>query len=258
MRAAIFGDIHGNSIALDAVLADIGQQDVVDQYWLLGDYAAIGHDPVGSIERLSQLPNAILIRGNTDRMLCEDVAPDSEFDKLITEDPAKAKSSARLHASFAWSLGQVQQAGQLYWLSNLPLEYRAALPDGTQILLAHASPGTDTGPGLHPHHTDWELEERFGSDEADPIIVGHTHVPVDRQVSGKHLINASSVSNPFPPDLDAYYLILEADESGYSLRHHTVAYDRQRVIQTLEDLKHPGRDYIIGFMRGEDKADWMR
>lgn len=37
MRLAILSAIHGNSLALDAVLADIHAQGGVDGYWVLGD-----------------------------------------------------------------------------------------------------------------------------------------------------------------------------------------------------------------------------
>ena len=37
MRVAIFSDIHANSIAFDAVLADIAAQGGVDAYWALGE-----------------------------------------------------------------------------------------------------------------------------------------------------------------------------------------------------------------------------
>ena len=48
MRIAILSDIHGNSVALDAVLTDIATQGAVDAYWLLGDLVALGPDPVGT------------------------------------------------------------------------------------------------------------------------------------------------------------------------------------------------------------------
>ena len=34
MRLAILSDIHGNPLALDAVLADIARQGEVDEYWV--------------------------------------------------------------------------------------------------------------------------------------------------------------------------------------------------------------------------------
>lgn len=36
MRLAILADIHGNPIALDAVLGDIEERGGVDGYWALG------------------------------------------------------------------------------------------------------------------------------------------------------------------------------------------------------------------------------
>src|SRR5215470_15943264 len=67
MRLAIFSDIHGNPLALDAVLADIQRQGEVDVYWVLGDFAALGYDPVTPLERVTALPHASFTRGNTDR-----------------------------------------------------------------------------------------------------------------------------------------------------------------------------------------------
>ncbi len=259
MKVAIFGDVHGNSIALDAVLEDIEKQGGVDAYWLLGDYAAIGVDPVGCIQRIAKLPNTEFIRGNTDRIAREDLALSPPFfDAVENEDAAGVIKWAQAHVTFSWTLGAVQEAGLADWLRALPLEYRTTLPDGTKVLLVHASPGTDEGEGLHPHQSDEELEKLFAGDDADLIFVGHTHVAVDKQIAGKRLINASSVSNPFPPDLDANYLILEADETGHSIERHNVTYDREAVIRKAEELKHPGREYIIGFMRGTNQAHWMR
>ena len=55
MRIALLADIHGNAIALEAVLADIGREGGADAFWVLGDLVAIGPDPVGVLERLSTL-----------------------------------------------------------------------------------------------------------------------------------------------------------------------------------------------------------
>ena len=44
MRIALLSDIHGNPIALDAVLKDIEGRGGVDTYWILGDMVALGPD----------------------------------------------------------------------------------------------------------------------------------------------------------------------------------------------------------------------
>ncbi len=71
MRLAMLSDIHGNPIALDAVLDDIDSQGGVDEYWILGDHANQGYDPVGVMERLDRLPTKRCVSGNTDRYLVD-------------------------------------------------------------------------------------------------------------------------------------------------------------------------------------------
>lgn len=64
MKTALLGDIHGNAVALDAVLRDATDIEV-DSYVINGDLVAIGHDPVGVLERLTKLPNTVYLRTHT-------------------------------------------------------------------------------------------------------------------------------------------------------------------------------------------------
>lgn len=63
MAIGVITDIHGNSTALDAVLADAAGL-AVHAWHVLGDVVAIGPDPVGVVDRLQALPNAMFVRGN--------------------------------------------------------------------------------------------------------------------------------------------------------------------------------------------------
>jgi len=83
MRVVIFSDTHGNSIALDAVLADVERLGGVDAHWFVGDAAALGFDPVGTIQRLRDLPNLTAVRGNTDRETAHD--PDGLEDAFLAQ-----------------------------------------------------------------------------------------------------------------------------------------------------------------------------
>jgi len=74
-RIAILVDIHGNSIALDSVLADIESNGGVNEYWFLGDYVSIGFNPIGVLERITSIENASFIRGNTDRYILDNSLP---------------------------------------------------------------------------------------------------------------------------------------------------------------------------------------
>lgn len=256
MQIAIFGDIHGNSIALDAVLDDIKVNGGVDEYWLLGDYCAIGHDPIGCLERLANLPNAEFVRGNTDRYITIDLSLGEDFEEAL-ETPEKALKIAGAHQSFTWTQGAVTASGWLDWLKALPLEMRKTLPDSTEVLMVHASPGSDDSAGLHPKQDEDDLTTLFGQDSAGLIVVGHTHVAMDVRLQEKRLINTSSVSNPFPPDLNANYLILSSNEESYSVERYSVPYDHEAVIEQVQKIQHPAAEYIISFMRGSNIAAWM-
>jgi diadenosine tetraphosphatase ApaH/serine/threonine PP2A family protein phosphatase len=181
---------------------------------------------------------------------------------VVTEDlpvqPEKAREDSALlpqiieaARSFSWTRGYLSAAGWLDWLTNLPLEVRLTLPGGTRLLCVHASPGRDDGPGIQSKHSDGELEQRLAGCEADLVIVGHTHVPLDRQVGEIHVVNLGSVSNPVTQGLQATYVLLDANEHGYTIQLRRVDYDREAVIRAIEQSHHPTPSLLIGFMAGE-------
>ncbi len=249
MRLAILSDIHGNPIALDAVLADIQSQGAVDAYWVLGDFAALGYDPVTPLEKVTALSHARFTRGNTDRYVVTGDLP-VQPEKAL-EDPALLPQVIEAARSFSWTRGYVSAAGWLDWLTNVPLEVRLTLPDGTRLLGVHASPGRDDGPGIQYKQSDGKLEKRLAGCEADLVIVGHTHVPLDRHIGRIRAINLGSISNPVTSGLQATYVLLDADENGYNIQLRRVDYDREAVIRAIEQSHHPTPSFLIGFMRGE-------
>src|SRR5689334_14122474 len=153
MRIALLSDRHGNRIALDAVLHDIETQGGVDAYWVLGDLAAIGPQPVQVLERISQLPNVRVTRGNADRYTVTGERPSPTAEEVIA-NPALLPVFAEVAHTFAWTQGCLAATGWLKYLEDLPLEQYFQLPDGTRLLGVHSSPGSDHGDGLHPRQND--------------------------------------------------------------------------------------------------------
>jgi predicted phosphodiesterase len=257
VRIALLSDIHGNSLALDAVLADVARQGGVDAHWVLGDLAALGHDPAGVLERLSALPGVRIIRGNTDRYVATGERPAPTLAE-VQANPALAPTLLEITASFAWTQGVLSATGWLDWLGQLPLELRETLPDGTRFLGVHAAPGTDDGPGIPPDMRDADLDGVLTGCDADLICTGHVHWVQDRRVGGRHAVNPGSVSNPPAPDLRAAYAILHAEPSGYRLQPCHVEYDREAVVAAVQRLRHPGAAFIIRHMRGQSIPRWAR
>ncbi|GHO90174.1 hypothetical protein KSF_002220 [Reticulibacter mediterranei] len=249
MRLALLSDIHGNPLALDAVLADIQNQGEVDGYWVLGDFAALGYDPVTPLEKLVALPQASFTRGNTDRYVMTGDLPIQP--ERVLQDRTLLPQVIEAARSFSWTRGYLSATGWLDWLMNLPLEVRLTLPDGTRVLGVHASPGRDDGSGIQSTHSDNQLERRLASCEADLVLVGHTHIPLDRQVGKRRVINLGSISNPITPGLQATYALLDANEQGYRIQLREVDYDHEAVIKAIKSSRHPTPSFLIGFMRGE-------
>jgi putative phosphoesterase len=244
MKIALLADIHGNAIALEAVLADIEREGGADAYWVLGDLVAIGPDPVGVLQRLSALKGLRVIRGNTDRYVAFGDRPGPSIAE-VQADASLLKPLIQVANTFAWTQGMVTAAGWLPWLKELPLDFEMELPDGTRFLGVHASPGTDDGTGISPASSESEIETLFNNCEANLICVGHTHLPLDRRWGQMHLVNPGSVGLSRTPDLHACYAFLNAESEGYRVTHRRVAFDRQAVIDQLIRLAHPAREYII-------------
>ncbi len=251
MKIAVFGDIHGNYIGLDAVLQDIEGQGGVDAYWLLGDYCFGGPDPVGVLERLVNLHNATFIHGNGDRYLTNPSLlhpteiPMNQLNWLI-----------KMTRDQFWTIGALGQSQWLDWLAALPLEQRIILPNGIRSLLVHSFPGSDGDPGLNPNQSEEVVRSLFGAVEETLIFVGHTHILQDRHLDEKRIINPGCVGKPVGLDTRATYVILNVRETTYDVQRYYVTYDTEAVIQQLYDVSYPGADYMKQFYRGEYVPQW--
>ena len=242
-RLALFSDIHGNPIALDAVLRDIEDRGDIDGYCVLGDLVAIGYDPGGVLERLVALQNARFVQGNTDRYVVTGQRPYPSVAD-VEADPRLLPRLIEFAHSFAWTLGYVSASGWLDWLVHLQLEERLELPGGLRVLCVHVAPGQDDGAGLAPTLSDAQLDERVRGAGADLVLTGHTHLPMDRTVNGVRVVNVGSVSNPQTSDRRACYSILEANDTGYAVQHFRVEYDCQAVVDAIRRSRHPAGEYI--------------
>jgi predicted phosphodiesterase len=248
LQLGLISDVHGNLTALDAVLAD-GASLGVGSWWVLGDLAAIGPEPAEALERIANLPDVRLVRGNTDRYLvtgerpwphAADVAADESLGDLF----------AAVAASFSWTsetLGREWTA----FLADLPAGRHRRLRDGTTLHGIHASTTSDDGPGITPQASDEDLAAVLVGSAADVICGGHTHQATDRRVGHRRVVNLGSISNPITSDLRATYVVIDDDPEGYTLTHRRVAYDHDAVLTKLERSSHPEARYLASFQLGE-------
>ena len=248
VRIALVSDVHGNVLALDAVLYE-ARRDGIDAVWCLGDLVAHGPRPVEVVARLREAEGLVCVRGNTDRYVVT-----GDLSGMIPpidqpQSPEEFGVLADARESFAWTRGCLVGGGDIAWLDGLPLQHRLTLPDGTRVLLVHAAPGRDDGPGLRLAGSDAELAAAgFVNAESDLVLVGHTHVPGERRVADCHVVNPGSVSLPRTSDDRARWAVLEATTAGYTVEHRTTRYELGRVLEDLVGQRHPAAEWLTSKM----------
>ncbi len=200
MLAALY-DIHGNLLALEAVLADARACGA--RSWVLGgDFALMGPWPDETLERLRALDDARWLRGNADRWLVH--SGDAPGTDLMSGALSFCRERLRPEA--------VRQ------LVDLPSEL--VLEQGR---FCHASPASDMRSFAPEPGTD-EAELLAGVQERR-LVFGHTHLQFRRRsASGIELVNPGSVGLPFDGDVRAAYALF-GDDGTVHLRR--VAYDHE-------------------------------
>jgi putative phosphoesterase len=249
MSLGLVSDVHGNRVALEAVVAD-GRRCGVDRWWVLGDLAAIGPEPVETLELLVDLPDVSFVQGNTDRYVVTGQRPPPTI-AGVQADPQLRATFDAVERSFSWTREQLAPTGWLRWLADLELERREVLSDGTQLTGVHVLPGRDDGPGITPHRPESELREAFRDVDADIVAAGHTHQPTDRQIGSVRAVNLGSVSNPVTDDLRASFVIVHSDRHSSALEHRRVSYDRERFLSIVDRSGHPDGAFIASFQLGQ-------
>lgn len=190
-------DIHGNSVALDAVIAD-ARSAGVDRWWVLGDLVAMGPDPVGTLDRRSAHSTPRCGSSATRSYVLRGELPFPPADELELT-PKLVDRMVETAASFAWTKGSLD-ADAMAWLAESTDRHERTLADGTRVLAVHASAIRDDGPGVSPDRSDAELLALCPDLDADLVLAGHTHHVTDRVIGGTRFVNlaASAITSPTP------------------------------------------------------------
>lgn len=215
MRLAIFGDIHANLEALNAMLADAQAQGVTD-YVCLGDivgYAANPHECVEIVRGLG----CPVVKGNHDEQAS------------ITEDLAGFNPLAE--EAINWTRKQLS-AEDKDWLRNLKMVRQVR-----DFTIVHATLDTPTKWGYVFNQLD--AEASFTYQHTQLCFYGHTHAPrayirdgsvrsqaLDKLVlepGKKYFVNVGSVGQPRDGDWHAAYCIYTPAEQRVDLRR--IEYD---------------------------------
>lgn len=228
MRIAVVSDIHGNALALDALLADLSGERI-EHGVCLGDAIQGGAQPAAVVARLRELAWPVVM-GNADAWLLSGV-----------ETGAEGPPSAYQLAVRDWSLAQLSVDDRAFIAAFRPtVEFD--LPGGTPLLCAHGSPKSFDDIIL-PEMGDAGVLDLLGPTGGAIVCGGHTHTQQFRPLGDRFWFNPGSVGLPFRRDLSddpsrvgrwAECAVLTVEEDGRTrLEFRRIPYDVERLIESI-------------------------
>lgn len=215
MKILIISDIHGNLAALDAV------REKADMIFCLGDIVNYGPYPRSCIERIRGLTDNV-VRGNHDNAIGRDMDCGCSLKYKELSDAGKIFTKDALNES------------EKDFLGHLPITLNIEV-EGKKFLLSHGSPGGDMYKYLRPGVTDKEMESELKDIDADIVFIGHTHLPMVREINGITIVNPGSVGQPRDGIPLASYAIWEDGR----VEVKRVRYDIEATVKGLQATNIP-------------------
>jgi putative phosphoesterase len=225
---ALFGDLHGNRAATEAVLAGIDRH-APGMVICLGDLVGYGPEPNETIDLIRQrdIPT---IMGNYD----DGVGFDRDDCGCAYKDEGERERGQR---SLMWSR-RVVTDDRKAWLRGLEPELRYTV-NGMRIRIVHGSPRR-MNEYLFEDRDPNSLARIARGADCDVLVFGHTHVPWTREIEGVRFINTGSVGKPKDGDPRAGWVLLAIGDDGRIAPHfHRVPYpvaDTADAIRAIADL----------------------
>jgi predicted phosphodiesterase len=227
MRVAVLADGHANLPALEAVLADVEAEEV-DRIVLAGDIA-LGPMPGETLDLLASLGDRVVwVHGNCERELV------SAYDGVDVPGPngESARESAALLSQRHRDL-----------IDGLPMTVVLDVDGLGPTLFCHATPRRDDEMVLVDTPVAvWNAALAGVSERV--VVCGHSHMPFDRLVDGRRVVNPGSVGMAYGPP-GAYWAVL-----GPHVELRRTAYDAGAASRRIAASGHArgaewAREYVL-------------
>jgi predicted phosphodiesterase len=249
MQIAVISDIHGNSVALEAVLADLGQRQS-DFMVCLGDAIQGGPQPAQVVARLRQLACPVVM-GNADAWL------------LTGEETGREEISperfSQMQAVRGWSLAQLSPEDQSFIASFQPT-VDVPFTTSRSLLCFHGSPASFDDVIL-PDTSEDEFQKYLGAHTVHILTGGHTHIQHIRRVGDSFYFNPGSVGlayshvqaeDAFHADPWAEYAVLTVQDPRVGLEFRRVPFDVADLVRTYRESGRPfAKEAVAQYLRQE-------
>jgi putative phosphoesterase len=230
MNVLLIADIHANLEALRTVL-DVPH----DRAICLGDIVDYGPDPDKCIDllRREEIPT---IRGNHDNAVAF---------KADCQCGYKYKHLSIATREYTWG---ILDRSRMEYLQKLPLLIKEEI-DGKRLYLTHASPRS-MFEYIKPETPDEDIRAML-ADPMEPVdseflIVGHSHIPMNRKLGNLTIINPGSVGQPRDRDTRAGCAVFDT-ETG-ELEFFRLDYDIDAVCAKIEE-RMPHAEELTDILR---------
>ena len=231
-------DIHGNELALQAVLDEIDTRRDVQEVWCLGDMIAMGPDTNEVLNILFDRSDVRMITGNHDEAV---------LSIILGEGHPESYKHTREHHE--WIARQLSEQN-VERLQKLPRTIKKEVK-GTSLFGIHyhiESHLREANIKEEPFYTILEptLENTismFGDYPADIICFGHNHPEHLFQTDNKILLNPGALG--VSKGNTAPYAILDFSSSKPKVTIHHVIYDKEAFLQKFESLQVPQKEILF-------------
>jgi len=195
MRIAFISDVHSNLHALKMVLNHIESLDI-DKILCCGDIVGYNAFPDECINLLKE-KQVDCVLGNHDWA-------------VLTGDASGFNPYGV--AGVEYSIIKISRENRKF-LENLKREIRFF--EGASFYLTHGSPRDNIFEYVFPGVPDFVLEEFADMARSDVVVLGHTHVPMERRVGDVLFLNPGSVGQPRDGDPRCCFMVFDTDEFSY-------------------------------------------
>lgn len=229
-KLALLGDIHGNRLALQAVLDEVAREGI-DRLLITGDVVGYYFWPRECLEAILEW-NVEIVRGNHEDMLLR-----------ARKDPDCARSLREKYGTgIEIALAELDES-QLTLIESWP-RATVVVADHRRLLLCHGSP-RDTNEYVYPDAPPEQLASMV-SDDASAIVHGHTHYSAVRSAHGRIIINPGSVGQPRNGQIGACWATYDIETGEAELR--LTSYDVALVAEEAR-RRHPDLPYLHRVLR---------
>jgi putative phosphoesterase len=222
MKLAVIADIHANLPALQAV-TDHLEKWRPDLVVVAGDIVNRGPRPLECLQFVQakqRFSNWQTVIGNHEEYVIYHSLPDSP----------RAGPRFQIYETSYWTYKQLKS--DVSALKAMPYHVTPSSPEGL-IHITHASM-RGTRDGITMRTSDDHVRQQIDP-QAAVFCVGHTHLPLIRQIDQTLVVNAGSVGLPFDGDPRAAYAQIERVDLHWQARIIRFEYDRAQADRDFDE-----------------------